>query len=1041
MKKRGQMYSDLFKYFLIAFVVIMIIIFGLNSINKIQDSSCNTEEVIFEQKLKKAVEGMYGEIGSVVEKEFSVPCGVDTIYFADLEKDMEPFMRSLYEFPLVGEYIRSNVERNVFLVKNGKIYKSFYAGKIQLEKPYFVCSDTSSGKLGLFLGGQGFSTDVINTDCGKDCTFEVTTLDEDQAREILGDAMTKAAEGGVGGFPQGTVDDEVDRFIATNQTVRIARRCNCGRNPGKTVVEIVVKPEGSVKHYKLIESIPKELLPEGEDLTNYLESVTGEFDYYRVIGDPLIMWHFSEITDETVIGYTLNNIEMMEYCGEVLKSVGIGVTLESEGLPVDTPEELLDNYWTLNLPNEIVANPIGSLQDVTGTEKKIVDFLMGDIPLDTFSYEIRSVAVFDDTQPQTASVTCNDGTSSVVCEINIDNKIICNADSGCAGEAAKFYIKVSNDEEGVMDSFTVTAGNPVVTEDCGDADIEADCDPTDCRWIPECNANNQHIQGSVVPTDKDGVCVSSDTAITESYECVEGECNAQCDSTTILDCDGCFENGKLYDCDDNVAGSTCNLDSCTKICPRDENTGELLCMHTGLDDDADGYDNTCEYNCHENKYMYPSNPNTYCDCTVVDSVLVTHTEDCTAATPSDMDCDGCYTNLDSDCGGTEISCDGGLCELQCYDNLDNDCDGLIDCEQEPVDCEGKRCDPNVPLKKCLSGVCQLTIQSELPTVAGSTAFCQSDGPGGWVFTNCVASCSNEVCSSELGAEGWVYSNDFNSCTHGLKRCRCSYIGKFTECSENPECPDHTHIGTSDTTGLPLVYECCDVDGDIVKHKDCLDQKPLRCWDGEAEEKSSLCGCPEGQEPSGETCQSICDTLETSCMDNDDNDCDGPVDCADLDCDGQACDPSNGLNTCQNSICASPAPPPAQGVMFNIPPGNKYVEKNAYNADILNGYIADFVTADGLPVGAYDYLYLISADDITYMWTGMWVSNTVAGKYIKCKIIPGVDSSMSPPEIKPKIKCQPQNGLNVGNSAIFYIKATEWFDDTAVAKTNFVVEVS
>ena len=90
MKKRGQLQSELFKHILIVFMVVIIFLFGLNSINKVRTASCKAELPLFENNLKGSIEEMYGELGSVKEKSFNVPLDGEALFYDYLGNDRSP---------------------------------------------------------------------------------------------------------------------------------------------------------------------------------------------------------------------------------------------------------------------------------------------------------------------------------------------------------------------------------------------------------------------------------------------------------------------------------------------------------------------------------------------------------------------------------------------------------------------------------------------------------------------------------------------------------------------------------------------------------------------------------------------------------------------------------------------------------------------------------------------------------------------------------------------------------------------------------------
>ena len=157
MKKKGQIQGEFLRHFLVIFAVAFMVILGIVAITKIRNTSCTASIEVFKENLKNSVKELHGDIGSINEKGINVPCGVEKIFFVDLEKDSTTLTKSLTEYPMLQDAIASNTEQNVFMIKKGGVVESFYAGDIELQKPYYVCSDTTNSGLDLYLGGKGTS--------------------------------------------------------------------------------------------------------------------------------------------------------------------------------------------------------------------------------------------------------------------------------------------------------------------------------------------------------------------------------------------------------------------------------------------------------------------------------------------------------------------------------------------------------------------------------------------------------------------------------------------------------------------------------------------------------------------------------------------------------------------------------------------------------------------------------------------------------------------------------------------------------------------
>ncbi|MCP4568527.1 MAG: hypothetical protein GY841_13195 [FCB group bacterium] len=113
-----------------------------------------------------------------------------------------------------------------------------------------------------------------------------------------------------------------------------------------------------------------------------------------------------------------------------------------------------------------------------------------------------------------------------------------------------------------------------------------------------------------------------------------------------------------YDLDDFGTACECNdyapdaYPGALEICDGLDSDCDGSVPADEADDDGDGY-MLCTDDCNDlNQHIFPSNPNTFCDCLGPNPQGVQ--EDCTGGI--DEDCDGLIDNEDSDCGGG-----GGVC--------------------------------------------------------------------------------------------------------------------------------------------------------------------------------------------------------------------------------------------------------------------------------------------------------------------------------------------------------------------------------------------
>lgn len=797
-------YQGVILYVLIALISIIGFLIIANYLDKAKISFCQGELTLFEQDLKDSVEKMYSRFDSVREKSLMVPCDIDRIFFIDLDRDMEASFKSLYEFPFIEDSIKTGVRENAFFIRKGKLVGSSYIGNIELKEPYFVCSDTSRGVLNLYMSGKGASAEISNTDCGNDCTFEVVELDEETAKEIIEHAKQLPAGG-----PMGDIDTEIEIFRETSKKVKIARRFNCGKKPGETVVEILIK--GNAKNFKLIESIPKECV---DYLNDYLKNMTGEYDYFKILSDPLIVWHFNSISEETIISYVLD-LDLSENCLDAFESIGLGVTPESENLTQEELDALPDDPLTLNLPDEIgmgAGESSNAFSNPVWHYVSDADIINNDVFKD-YLYEISA------SHDGTFSNSAGDATF-VECSITSDKYIYCSVNADFSGSKT-FYVKADDGIAAATDSFDVevlacvngkTMPCPkqygVCLESmqtcannnwhgCSDIDylsynqdyeaVETKCDNMD----NDCDGNideglmsafyrDSDNDGYGNPLDTIEACAAPLGYIIDNTDCNDNnnEINPSalevCDGTDN-DCDGSVDEGELCDC--NLNSAYWDRTSATE--------GESVTLTVEGSQGCNG--KTVDFDIWESNWIFQDTDITTVYSTfagtsatatwtaerTVDYMLPFHQYFFKASVDGEDDIssddleiiEGCAPSCPSVCGGNPDGC-GGTCPL----NNGASCDDDNACTYNDV-CSGGTCSGTV--YTCEGGVCDATALCDslggcARTYSPAGTFCdickECDGSGNCVNipdgTICGTNeiCENGVCVDVVAELSASYSN-------------------------------------------------------------------------------------------------------------------------------------------------------------------------------------------------------------------------------------------------------------------------------------------
>ncbi|MBL7056212.1 hypothetical protein ISS07_04830, partial [Candidatus Woesearchaeota archaeon] len=277
MKKRGQG-GEAIKYLIISSMIIVISLFGYSVFDKIRDKTCNSELAKFEIDLRDLDKQV--KFGSAEEFQRVVPCNADKIYFVDLDSDID--MELLDDEPLLRDSISSKAQKNVFLMKKGKILDSFYAGNLGLSYPNFMCLVPRTGKIDFFLEGKGRSVDMYAGCFQPECTFLPQKVTDEEAAAIV----REANEFGCANCPNRGIYDEWAKYYDVKLNFDISRKYKYCAENGQTTVEVLIKPKDGAdfENFHFYESIPKECI---ENINDYL---VDEIDA-DIKPDPLIAWN------------------------------------------------------------------------------------------------------------------------------------------------------------------------------------------------------------------------------------------------------------------------------------------------------------------------------------------------------------------------------------------------------------------------------------------------------------------------------------------------------------------------------------------------------------------------------------------------------------------------------------------------------------------------------------------------------------------------------------------------------------------------------
>lgn len=319
-EKKGEIYSSVIKYILMAFFSLIILVAGLKGVGFIRDRACNAELANLEIELSGIDKDI--RFGAKELKDFRIPCRTGQIYFFDLGKKINP--GDFNNLPLIKNALATGSSKNVFIVDRGKVKKSFYAGNMEIIYPYYMCLKPKFDKISFFAEGKGKSV-LLTGACGQpDCTIIPINITEEEAQRIISEAVYSQF-----GCDKCKYDYGLENIRSTRQKVELFRRfiiCN-----GITKVEIIIKPQkgAEIKNFRYYEYLPKECV---DDLSSYLHETGFEDKVIVQKNDPLIVWHFDKIEEETVLSYELAK-ELSESCRMIIKGLGVMQTIQGNVPP------------------------------------------------------------------------------------------------------------------------------------------------------------------------------------------------------------------------------------------------------------------------------------------------------------------------------------------------------------------------------------------------------------------------------------------------------------------------------------------------------------------------------------------------------------------------------------------------------------------------------------------------------------------------------------------------------------------------------------
>lgn len=533
--KKAQFAGDVIKYMLVGIFSVAILVSGYKMVSIVREKACQTEISKFEIDLKGIDKSL--RFGAKELQSYVVPCQADRIYFFDLGKNINP--DDFRDIPLLKDSIATGTDKNVFLIKEGEIKRSFHAGNMEMIYPYNICFVPNFGKISFSIEGTGKSVKVRSACNQPECTAIPAKISDEDSRKVIQEAIGF----GCANCPT-DLDDEMEKLELTRQNVEIFRRflyCD-----GITDVQIIIKPKkgSKIKYLRYYEFLPKDCI---DDLKKYLAEDMGiEAD---VKGDPLILWHFSDLGDEKKISYKLNT-DLSEDCRQAINGLGVA-HFEGEIVPpekINTPPTIGGlpdvELSGIGLTRSVIINLWRYAQDKETYPKDLLYSITGQTNPDLVECRIRNNKHVDCEVKQNAN-----GISIVT--VQVDDRKLQNRGSFKAevSQSCKKHARkqcVGND----LFWFDSCGKKGALFYDCKDNTLRKNCKDAEC-------CIGSILCKEPVPTCKDE-CVSGGT------RCVGSSLQTCSDSNN----DGCEDWGKAADCGsdycDDFGSWTCK-NSFTKI--------------------------------------------------------------------------------------------------------------------------------------------------------------------------------------------------------------------------------------------------------------------------------------------------------------------------------------------------------------------------------------------------------------------------------------------------------------------------------------------
>ena len=149
--RKSQLYGQIFIYILTITFVAIILLYGYNSIKRLQTTAEKVACIKFKNDLQKSIETIQSDFGSVRKEELELCSNYKKACFVKSFPVINKF--SITADPIIKDSLSSETGNNVFLADN-VAKEAFYGGNISVD-PDVLCIDAINNRIILRLEGLG----------------------------------------------------------------------------------------------------------------------------------------------------------------------------------------------------------------------------------------------------------------------------------------------------------------------------------------------------------------------------------------------------------------------------------------------------------------------------------------------------------------------------------------------------------------------------------------------------------------------------------------------------------------------------------------------------------------------------------------------------------------------------------------------------------------------------------------------------------------------------------------------------------------------